>query len=137
MALSIAELKGQSLLLISILLQTLQMGSLIRPTPWIYGQFEDNVLECCCMALSYVGYLHPADRSDPVKIGRHIAAIVNSHDDKGIVEGNWTNDYSGGTSPTAWIGSPSILQQFFRTRRPVRYGQCWTFAGVATTRKFA
>lgn len=107
--------------------------SLIRPTPWIYGQFEDYVLECCCMALSFVGYLHPTDRSDPVKVSRHIAAIVNSHDDKGIVEGSWSEDYSGGTAPTAWMGSPSILQQFYRTRRPVRFGQCWVFAGVTTT----
>ena len=88
------------------------------------------------MALSYVGYLHPADRSDVVKVTRHIAAIVNSHDDKGIVEGNWTTDYSGGRAPTSWTGSSSILQQFFRTRRPVRYGQCWVFAGVAATGKF-
>lgn len=107
--------------------------SVMRPSPWMYGQFEDFVLECSCLVLSYVGHLNPADRNDPIKVTRHIAAIVNSHDDKGIVEGNWTTDYSGGRAPTSWIGSASILQQFFRTRRPVRYGQCWTFAGVAAT----
>ena len=107
----------------------------MRPTPWAYGQFEDFVLECSCLILSYVGHLNPADRNDPVKVARHISQVVNSHDDRGVVEGNWTTDFSDGRAPTTWMGSASILQQFFRTRRPVRYGQCWTFAGVATTGK--
>lgn len=70
---------------------------------------------------------------DPIKVGRHIAAVVNSKDDKGIVEGNWSEDFSSGTEPTAWHGSQAILQQFYQTKRPVKFGQCWIFSGVTCT----
>lgn len=96
-------------------------------------QFEDLVLECCCFALTNIGNLPPVHRSDPVRVVRHISAIVNSVDDKGIVEGNWTEDFKGGKAPTSWLGSPLILQHYYRTRKPVKYGQCWIFAGVTTT----
>ncbi|XP_077542339.1 annulin-like isoform X2 [Haemaphysalis longicornis] len=58
---------------------------------------------------------------------------VNSPNDEGVVEGNWTEKFSGGTAPTGWTGSASILQQFYKTKKPVKYGQCWVFAGVTTT----
>jgi transglutaminase 1 len=60
---------------------------------------------------------------------------VNSPDDNGVVMGNWTDDFGGGISPTLWIGSMKILQQFYKTKKPVKYGQCWVFAGVLTTSK--
>lgn len=40
---------------------------------------------------------------------------------------------SGGTAPTKWVGSVEILQQYYRKRKPVKYGQCWVFAGTLTT----
>lgn len=33
----------------------------------------------------------------------------------------------------AWVGSYDILKQFYETRQPVKYGQCWVFSGVTTT----
>lgn len=72
-------------------------------------------------------------RHDAIKVSRHIAAVVNSKDDRGIVVGNWGEDFSGGTEPTAWHGSAAILQQFYRTKRPVKFGQCWCFSGVTCT----
>jgi hypothetical protein len=62
---------------------------------------------------------------------RHTQA--NSPDDGGVLVGNWSGDYSGGTSPLAWVGSVAILQQYWTTRQPVKYGQCWVFSGILTT----
>ena len=58
---------------------------------------------------------------------------VNSPDDNGAVMGNWTDDFGGGTAPTKWLGSQKILQQFYKTKKPVKYGQCWVFSGVLAT----
>ncbi|KAH9361876.1 hypothetical protein HPB48_003715 [Haemaphysalis longicornis] len=107
--------------------------SRLRPTVWSYGQFEKHVLECAVYLLRRVGRLPSPSCSDPVKVVRHISAVVNSPNDEGVVEGNWTEKFSGGTAPTGWTGSASILQQFYKTKKPVKYGQCWVFAGVTTT----
>lgn len=61
---------------------------------------------------------------------------MNSPDDDGAVLGNWSEDFSGGTAPTKWVGSVAILQEYFKKRRPVKYGQCWIFSGVLTTSNF-
>lgn len=105
----------------------------MKTTHWNFAQFEENIIEACLYALSSVGKLAPADRNDPIKVSRHIAAIVNSKDDRGIVVGNWGEDFSGGTEPTGWHGSAAILQQFYRTKRSVKFGQCWVFSGVTCT----
>lgn len=47
--------------------------------------------------------------------------------------GNWKGDYSGGTAPQSWTGSFKIMNQFYKSKRPVKFGQCWVFAGVTTT----
>lgn len=60
---------------------------------------------------------------------------VNSNDDRGVLLGNWSGNYNSGTSPMDWIGSVAILQQYYKTKKPVCYGQCWVFAGVLTTGK--
>lgn len=71
--------------------------------------------------------------NDVVKVCRHIGAIVNSVDDKGIVVGNWDEKFYGGTPPTEWHGSEAILAKYYRTKKSVKYGQCWVFSGVTCT----
>jgi transglutaminase 1 len=61
---------------------------------------------------------------------------VNSPDDSGVLMGNWSDDFDGGTPPTKWVGSMKILQKFYKDKKPVKYGQCWVFAGVLTTSKY-
>ena len=61
---------------------------------------------------------------------------MNSADDGGVLIGNWSGDYSGGKSPLSWVGSVAIIQDYWKTKKPVRYGQCWVFSGVTTTRMY-
>lgn len=123
----------------------------LRPSIWKLGQYEKNVLDCSLLLISAIGkviyflypFMHeiytirlqvnPSNRGDPVKISRALSAAVNSPDDDGAILGNWSEDFSGGTPPTKWVGSVAILQEYYRKRKPVKYGQCWVFSGVLTT----
>lgn len=105
----------------------------MRPSIWHLGQFERNILECSLLLIATVGKVAPPFRGDPVKVARALSSLVNSQDDDGAVLGNWSEDFSGGTAPTKWAGSTEILQQYYERRRPVKYGQCWTFAGTLQT----
>lgn len=63
-----------------------------------------------------------------------IPAQVNSNDDNGVLAGNWSGSYTGGRDPRNWNGSVEILKEWQRSGfRPVRYGQCWVFAGTLNT----
>ncbi|NXS57865.1 TGM4 glutamyltransferase, partial [Brachypteracias leptosomus] len=104
----------------------------ISSRPWNFGQFEEFVLDAC-MYLLDKSPLKLGHRRDPVAVSRAMSALVNANDDSGVLMGNWSGNYSNGTSPLDWIGSVSILQQYYKTKKPVCYGQCWVFAGVLTT----
>ena len=58
---------------------------------------------------------------------------MNANDDKGVILGNWSGNYEGGTAPSAWTGSVPILDEYLETGEEVSFGQCWVFAGVVTT----
>lgn len=105
----------------------------MRPSVWKIGQFERYILECSIKLIATVGKVPAAHRGDPVRVARALSAAVNSVDDDGVMLGNWTEDFSGGIAPTKWIGSVEILQQFYKTQKPVKYAQCWNFSGVLTT----
>ncbi|KAM6226160.1 LOW QUALITY PROTEIN: protein-glutamine gamma-glutamyltransferase K [Porphyrio hochstetteri] len=104
----------------------------IAERAWNYGQFEAGVLEASLYILDRRGMPHSA-RGDPVMVARVVSAMVNSLDDNGVLVGNWTGDYAQGTNPSAWAGSVDILRSYHGAGAPVRYGQCWVFAGVMTT----
>lgn len=104
----------------------------INGKKWNFGQFEENILDCA-MCLLDRNKLAWTVRGDPVKVARKLSAITNSQDDKGVLVGNWSGSYHGGKSPLDWVGSVAILNEYFKTKQPVRFGQCWVFSGVLTT----
>ncbi|XP_063315178.1 protein-glutamine gamma-glutamyltransferase E-like [Pelobates fuscus] len=105
---------------------------------WDYGQFEDGVLDITLAILDKslnAGRNQLEDlsqRNSAMYISRVFSAMVNSNNDRGIVTGNWSGNYSGGISPTRWNGSVPILRSWSQNG-PVAYGQCWVFAGVLCT----
>uniref|UniRef100_A0A182KF32 Transglutaminase-like domain-containing protein n=1 Tax=Anopheles christyi TaxID=43041 RepID=A0A182KF32_9DIPT len=106
---------------------------LFYPRKWKLGQYEESVLDCALWLLGDVARLSATYRGNPVKVSRALSGVVNSNDNYGVVAGNWSGSYGDGTAPTAWTGSVKILQEYYRTENPVRYGQCWVFAGVLAT----
>ncbi|KAL4235095.1 Transglutaminase/protease-like ues [Mactra antiquata] len=100
--------------------------------PWHFGQFDGNILDCILMLLDDSN-LQDRARNDPVLVSRKLSALINSNDENGVLVGKWGKEYPGGTHPLDWICSVKILEQYYQTRRSVRYGQCWVFSGVLTT----
>uniref|UniRef100_A0A182NEW5 protein-glutamine gamma-glutamyltransferase n=1 Tax=Anopheles dirus TaxID=7168 RepID=A0A182NEW5_9DIPT len=103
------------------------------PRKWKLGQYEENILDCALWLLGDVARLSATYRGNPIRVCRALSGVVNSNDNYGVVTGNWSGNYGDGTAPTAWTGSVKILQEYYRTEHPVRYGQCWVFAGVLAT----
>ncbi|KAL1124024.1 hypothetical protein AAG570_001794 [Ranatra chinensis] len=105
----------------------------MQPTVWKYAQYETDVLDCALYLLKEIGKLSYTSCADPIKLTRAVSAAVNSPDDNGCLLGNWTSEFEGGTPPSKWVGSMKIMQKFYKYKKPVKYGQCWVFAGVVTT----
>ncbi|XP_018419818.1 PREDICTED: protein-glutamine gamma-glutamyltransferase 5-like [Nanorana parkeri] len=112
----------------------------ITPSPWNFGQLEEDILDISFKLLDKnLNYLQDAfkdlsSRNNPVYISRIVCAMINSNDDNGVIQGNWSEKYENGTCPSSWNGSVAILRQWFKADcHPVKYGQCWVFAAVMCT----
>ncbi|XP_018414784.1 PREDICTED: protein-glutamine gamma-glutamyltransferase E-like [Nanorana parkeri] len=112
----------------------------IKEMGWNFGQFQEGILETCLQMLDRsLNYkedeaLDTSRRYDPAYVGRVLSAMINNFDDEGVLEGNWGTRYTGGIDPIDWSGSVAILTLWRRGGyKPVRYGQCWVFAGVLCT----
>ncbi|XP_035538356.1 coagulation factor XIII A chain-like [Morone saxatilis] len=99
---------------------------------WMYGQFERGILDACIYILD-ASRMPIYNRGNIVQLVRMGSAMINSQDDNGVLVGNWSEDFSMGTAPTAWTGSVKILLQYANTGVPIGFGQCWVFAGVFNT----
>ena len=59
---------------------------------------------------------------------------VHANDNNGLLEGKFEGSFEDGVSPWVWTGSCKIFEHFLRNGcKPVKYGQCWVFAAVATS----
>lgn len=111
------------------------IGSHAKPRgrKWIYGQFHESVLPAVMFMLDKTR-LDIVGRANVVKVARAVSAMVNSHDDNGLLVGNWSGNYGDGLAPWQWTGSATILEKYLQSGgEPVKFGQCWVFAGVTTT----
>ncbi|XP_010706698.1 coagulation factor XIII A chain isoform X2 [Meleagris gallopavo] len=104
----------------------------VKLRSWSYGQFEENILDACLFLMDKAE-LELSGRGNPIKICRVASAMINSKDDNGVLAGSWDNLYAYGVPPSAWTGSVDILLEYYSSKQPVRYGQCWVFAGVFNT----
>ncbi|GAB1294859.1 Protein-glutamine gamma-glutamyltransferase 4 [Apodemus speciosus] len=105
----------------------------IKEKPWTFGQFEKHVLNCCFNLLAQMDH---NEMQNPVFVSRAICTMdprLMCAANGGVLMGNWTGDYSNGTAPYVWTSSVPILQQYYITSLPVRFGQCWVFSGILTT----
>ncbi|XP_034021862.1 protein-glutamine gamma-glutamyltransferase 2-like [Thalassophryne amazonica] len=104
---------------------------------WDYGQFEPLMMDIC-MKLLDVNPKHADDpandvsaRCNPIYISRALSRMINCDNDKGVLDGRWGGPYCPFTKPMHWNGSYEILKKWFETEcQPIKYGQCWVFAGV-------
>lgn len=99
--------------------------------PWNLALYRENTLKAVLLLLRKASQLSFEQRRSPVFVSREMSALVNVQDDAGVLIGNWSGNYEGGTAPSAWRGSAKILKQYLKSGgQPVRYGQCWVFSGV-------
>ena len=104
-------------------------GSLMG-IPWGLGLYRKETLPAVLLLLRKAA-LSFEQRRSAVLVSREMSALVNAQGDSGVLVGNWSGNYEGGTAPSAWRGSGKILKQYLDSNgQPVRYGQCWVFSGV-------
>ena len=66
-------------------------------------------------------------------LSRRFSALINGNDEGGLLWGNWSGDYKDGTAPSHWSSSTDIFREYAQTGKPVKWGQCFAFAGCMTT----
>ncbi|MCP3959892.1 MAG: hypothetical protein GY719_18770 [bacterium] len=101
-----------------------------RPKAWRYSQFDKETLTAALMLLDGQD---ASARADAKLTSRHYSKLVNSNDDGGVIVGNWSGSYGGGSAPGTWSGSDQILRQYVSGGSSVSYGQCWVFGGVLSS----
>uniref|UniRef100_A0A4W5KMB2 Uncharacterized protein n=1 Tax=Hucho hucho TaxID=62062 RepID=A0A4W5KMB2_9TELE len=97
-------------------------------------KFEDDIVDICLKLL--VMCQRPCGRllCNPIYVSRVVSAMISANNDRGVLMGRWDGQYVGGIFPTHWNGSVEVLRRWLKYgSHPVKYGQCWGFAGVMCT----
>jgi probable HAF family extracellular repeat protein len=98
------------------------------PKSWAFAQFNENVF---LATIGLLDGLSEQERMNPVSVARWLTEKLDANDG-GVLIGNWSGDFSGGSPPLDWSGSQAIFT-LYRASGPVRYGQCWVYAGLLTS----
>ena len=94
--------------------------------PWDYGVGSDSIVSS---RNRLEQQMTTQERSSTVEYSRALSKLIGLN----VLRGRWDGFYDDGVSPTQWVGSEEILSRWLQSRRPVRYAQCWVFAGILTT----
>ncbi|XP_078360115.1 protein-glutamine gamma-glutamyltransferase K-like isoform X2 [Oculina patagonica] len=100
--------------------------------PWNFGQFDEVALNSALWLLDKAE-LRPKAMSNVIHVVRTMTSMANSADRGGVLAGRWADDFPDGKVPWHWSGSVEILEQFWKTKEVVKYGQCWVFSGLLTS----
>ena len=102
------------------------------PIPWTFDQFKDRTLS---LVLGQLYGLSSSERADARLVSRHFANKVNANDSDGLLVGKWEPPYDEDSTPAwEWAGTDTIIGALSTpSGGPVKYGQCWNFAGLLTT----
>ncbi|KNC81474.1 hypothetical protein SARC_06203 [Sphaeroforma arctica JP610] len=112
-----------------------------RTIHWYYGQSHQVALD----AVFYLLKTIPAGHSQSaLKTAQHISHNQGFHDPNpgekphqgnkdGLLEGKWSGDFADGTDPDLWVSTVDILNEWKKTGKPAKYGQCWIFAALQNT----
>ena len=99
--------------------------------PWRFGVYRENSVIAVATILAKCT---DEDRQSIVRLTRRLTSLLNSEDNNGVLQGNWSGDYDGGTKPWVWQGSAAILEEYVvNGNQPVKFGQCWVFSGLYTS----
>jgi len=103
----------------------------VAPKAWKYNQFDENTLD----VLTFLLDNSFPDRTFPPLVVREVAGFTNwRYALPGLVEGKWGGGFGAETNPETWTGSGEIIKKYVDGgHKTVKYGQCWVFAGLATT----
>ena len=50
--------------------------------------------------------------AEPPLLSRHLSSLLNSNDNNGLLVGNWSEDFAGGTEPWVWSGSAGLFEAY-------------------------
>ncbi|MBZ0173326.1 MAG: transglutaminase domain-containing protein, partial [Phycisphaerales bacterium] len=112
------------------------------PKYWGYNQFDEIVF---LTTLDLLDGLGETERADPVEVSRWLTEKLDSIDG-GVLFGCWCGsqsdcydsvtggcDWSGGSSIFSWDSSDELFAEYDSTGNPVKYAQCWIYAGALTS----
>lgn len=74
----------------------------------------------------------PEDKRNKRNVIRHIMFHLSNSEDPLII-GKWDDDYTDGKPPSHWINTDDIFYEKTKTKKPVKYGQCWCYAECMTS----
>jgi len=93
--------------------------------PWAYNHYDLSVLETTA---ELIDSLSIKQRASTALVVRYLTSQSSL-----VLRGRWDGQYSDGKQPGFWASTTQIIAQYRQTsKRVVKYGQCWVFAGLLT-----